>query len=240
MMNERSWGAVVVAAGRGTRFGRPKQLVDVGGRPLVGWAVGLFNELETFDALVITSEAEWLDEIRAVAQRYAPRLSVSVVAGGETRQASVGIGLAELARLAPACVAVAVHDGARPLAAVADVREAMRQVRPGRAALLGAPVVDTIKLVDAAANGTAHVRETLERETLWAAQTPQLAMLTDLRSAHEAAARGGILATDDTTLLERCGVDVVMVRSSGSNMKVTHPGDEERAAAILASRGPQR
>jgi 2-C-methyl-D-erythritol 4-phosphate cytidylyltransferase len=233
------WGAIVVAAGRGTRFGRPKQLVDVGGRPLVGWAVALFDAIAAFEALVVTSEAEWLTEIEAVAHRYAPRLRASVVAGGETRQASVALGLDELARIAPRCESVAVHDGARPLAEVADVMKAMAHVRAGHAALLGAPVVDTIKLVAASTNGVARVRETLERETLWAAQTPQLATVADLRAAHESARGAGVIVTDDAALLERSGVEVTIVKSRGSNMKVTHPGDEERAAAILASRAGQ-
>jgi 2-C-methyl-D-erythritol 4-phosphate cytidylyltransferase len=234
------WGAVVVAAGRGTRFGRPKQLVDVGGRPLVAWAIALFDQVPEFEALVVTSEAEWLDEIRAIARQHAPRLHASVVAGGETRQTSVALGLAELRRIAPGIEGVAIHDGARPLAALEDVRKAMAHVAPGRGALLGAPVVDTIKLVNPGSNGVAQVRETLARETLWAAQTPQLATFADLAGAHEAAEYDGVIATDDTALLERRGIEVVMVRSSGSNMKVTHPGDEERAAAILASRAVNR
>jgi 2-C-methyl-D-erythritol 4-phosphate cytidylyltransferase len=226
----------VVAAGRGTRFGKPKQLVDVGGRPLVGWAVALFDAVPEFEALVVTSEPDWIEPIAAAARQYAPRLRVAVVPGGETRQQSVWRGITELRALLPECDAVAVHDGARPLADEADVRRAMAAVEAGRGALLGAPVVDTIKLVAASDNGIAHVRETLERSQLWAAQTPQLAMLADLVEAHERAHRDGIEATDDAALLERCGCNVVMVRSSGSNMKVTHPGDEERASAILASR----
>jgi 2-C-methyl-D-erythritol 4-phosphate cytidylyltransferase len=232
----RRWGAVVVAAGRGTRFGRPKQLVDVGGRPLVGWAVALFDGMPEFEAVVVTSEREWIEPIAQAARRYAPRLRVSVIAGGDTRQHSVRLGLAELSAIASGCEAVAVHDGARPLADPADLRRAMELVEPGCGALLGAPVVDTIKLVHESGNGIAQVRETLQRSALWAAQTPQLATIADLAEAHRLAERDGVEATDDAALLERAGKRVVMVRSSGSNMKVTHPGDEERAAAILASR----
>jgi 2-C-methyl-D-erythritol 4-phosphate cytidylyltransferase len=236
MSDPLRWGAVVVAAGRGTRFGRPKQLVEVGGRPLVGWAIALFDGLAPFEALVVTSERDWLPTILETARRYAPRLAVSVVEGGETRQASVARGLEELVRIAPGCEAVAVHDGARPLARAGDVARAMAEVAPGHAALLGAPVVDTIKLVEANGDGLVRVRRTLARDELWAAQTPQLGTMDDLRRAHAEAAREGFIATDDAALLERAGVAVVMVCGSGSNMKVTHPGDEERAGAILAAR----
>ncbi|MGA9946066.1 MAG: 2-C-methyl-D-erythritol 4-phosphate cytidylyltransferase, partial [Candidatus Cybelea sp.] len=72
--------------------------------------------------------------------------------------------------------------------------------------------------------------------TLWAAQTPQFALTAELRAAHERARREGIEATDDAALLERIGIEVVVVPSTGENFKVTHPADVARAHAILAAR----
>jgi hypothetical protein len=129
---------------------------------------------------------------------------------------------------------VLVHDGARPLVRTSDVRNGMLPVRPGTASLLATPVPDTIKVT--AADG--KVTRTLDRSTLWAAQTPQFATARDLRRAHADAMRhGDPPATDDAALLERAGLDVVVVEGSPDNFKVTLPGDLARAEALLRERG---
>ena len=92
-----------------------------------------------------------------------------------------------LAALAGHCAGILVHDGARPLVRASEIRAGMRVVRPGTAALLAAPVVDTIKVVNA--EGT--VTRTLDRSALWAAQTPQFAAARDLRRVHTEADRLG-------------------------------------------------
>jgi 2-C-methyl-D-erythritol 4-phosphate cytidylyltransferase len=117
----------------------------------------------------------------------------------------------------------------------ADVRAGMRAVRPGTAALLAAPVIDTIKVADAAGK----VVRTLERSELWSAQTPQFATARDMRRAHAEAARADAPpATDDAALLERAGLDVVVVPGPPENFKVTLPGDLARADALLRERAP--
>jgi 2-C-methyl-D-erythritol 4-phosphate cytidylyltransferase len=224
MRNALNWCAVIVSAGRGTRFGRPKQLIEIAGAPMLSWSIRAFQAIPEICDIVVVTEREWLEEVAAVAT------GCSVVAGGATRQASVYEGL----RAVPSrCNAVLVHDGARPLITVEDVRRGMERVAPGRASLLGIPVVDTIKTVDPATN---VVRQTLDRNLLWAAQTPQFAMLEDLRNAHEAGIRDGADATDDAMLLERIGVQVLMVHGSPENFKVTLPEDHTRAQHAMRER----
>jgi hypothetical protein len=110
----------------------------------------------------------------------------------------------------------------------------MRPVRPGTASLLATPVVDTVKVVDA----DGKVTRTLDRSTLWAAQTPQFATARDLRRAHADAQRQDQPAlTDDAALLERAGLDVVIVEGAPENFKVTLPADVARAEALLRERG---
>jgi hypothetical protein len=109
----------------------------------------------------------------------------------------------------------------------------MAAVIRGRAAVLAAPVVDTIKRVDPV---TMTVRETLSRGELWAAQTPQFAMRNDLIRAHAEAQKSGVDATDDVALLERLGLEVVVIPSSAENFKVTNPEDVLRAEALLRER----
>jgi len=224
------FAAIVVAAGRGLRFGGQKQLVEVAGRPLVAWSFATFGGMAELGELVVATEAEHVELLASLAREHAPRLRATVVRGGVTRQESVR---RALAAVSSACEAAFVHDGARPLVRAGDVRAGMALVRPGTGALLAAPVVDTIKLVGP---DGATVTRTLDRAQLWAAQTPQFATIADLRAAHAAAEGDGSEATDDAVLLERAGVRVVVVLASAENFKVTHPGDRDLAEAILRER----
>ncbi|HTW85004.1 MAG TPA: 2-C-methyl-D-erythritol 4-phosphate cytidylyltransferase [Candidatus Sulfotelmatobacter sp.] len=226
------WGAVIVAAGRGTRFGRPKQLIDVAGKPMIAWSVETFASMPEIAELVIVTEPEFVERIEAVAHPLVRHAIVQVVRGGAERQDSVRHGIAALTN---EVAGILVHDGARPLVHAADVRAGMRPVRPGTASLLATPVVDTVKVVDA----DGKVSRTLDRATLWAAQTPQFATARDLRRAHADAVRNNLpAATDDAALCERAGLDVVVVAGSADNFKVTLPGDHARAEALLRDRLP--
>ncbi|MBV8602599.1 MAG: 2-C-methyl-D-erythritol 4-phosphate cytidylyltransferase [Candidatus Eremiobacteraeota bacterium] len=218
-----SWGAIVVAAGRGTRFGRPKQLVPLAGKPMLAWSLELFGAMHEIATVVVATEPELVSEVGALVP------GVRVVAGGAERQDSVRLALAELPER---CERVLVHDGARPLVRADDVRRGMEVVEPHVCALLAVPVVDTIKQVD---EGGKVVR-TLDRARLWHAQTPQFAMSADLRRAHRDAFKNGVRVTDDATLLERAGFDVLAIEGSAENFKVTVPADLLRAEVILRER----
>lgn len=224
------WAAVVVAAGRGARFGKPKQFLELAGLPMVGWSIRAFLTMPEIEALVVATEPESIEPMCALIERLAPECTAHVVRGGPSRQGSVYEGLKAVS---PEFEAVLVHDGARPLVCVSDVRAGMREVREGRGALLAAPVVDTIKVVDPQSR---RVNATLDRRTLWAAQTPQFALAAELRSAHERARRDGVAVTDDAELLERGGIEVVAIPSTGENFKVTLPADVARAEMILRER----
>jgi 2-C-methyl-D-erythritol 4-phosphate cytidylyltransferase len=218
--------AVVVAAGRGTRFGRPKQLIPIGGVPMLAWSLRTFASMPEAGGIVVVTEEDWLEDVAAVAREWCAKKLVDVVRGGATRQASTYEGL----RIVPPSFGgVFVHDGARPLVEERDVRRGMEPVRDGHAGLLAIPVVDTIKMVDE----ERVVSKTLDRGVLWAAQTPQFATLSDMLRAHEAAIAQGIDATDDATLLERIGVAVHVVAGSPRNFKVTLPEDLERAENVV-------
>lgn len=224
------WGAVIVAAGRGTRFGRPKQLIELAGKPMLAWSVEAFAAMPEIAELAIVTEPEFVTSVEAIVHARVQHATVRVVRGGPNRQASVRHGLEALTH---GVAAVLVHDGARPLVRIEDVRAGMRPVRPGTATLLATPVVDTIKIADA----EGKITRTLDRGALWAAQTPQFATARDLRRAHADAIRhGDPPATDDATLLERAGLDVVVVEGSAENFKVTLPADLARAEALLRER----
>jgi 2-C-methyl-D-erythritol 4-phosphate cytidylyltransferase len=224
------WGAAIVAAGSGRRLGRPKQFIELAGLPMVGWSIQTFAAMPEICELVIATEPESIEPMRALVRRLAANLTHRVVAGGATRQESARECIVALSE---DCEAAFIHDGARPLVTQADVRGGMRETRRGRGALLAEPLVDTIKRVDP---DTQIVDGTLERSELWAAQTPQFGWAADLRAAHERARMDGTAVTDDAALLERIGVEVVVIPSSGENFKVTLPADVDRADVILRRR----
>ncbi len=227
-----SWAAVVVAAGRGTRFGRPKQLVEVAGRPMLGWSIETLAAMSEIETLVVTTEPEHIPAVEAIVAADASRMRTRVVAGGEERQDSVRLGLETLGGMNDPADFVLVHDGARPLVQASDIRRGMQATAPGAGALLAVPVVDTIKRV----GDGGRVIRTYDRAQLWAAQTPQFAALADLLRAHRAAQRSGFHATDDAALLEHIGLVVTVVEGSAENFKVTVPVDLQRAELILRAR----
>ncbi len=224
------WGAVVVAAGRGTRLGGPKQFIQIAGLPMVGWSLRTFAAMDEISEFAIVTEPMWLDRMRELAATLVGSRVHSIVEGGATRQESARNGVRALSA---SCDGVLVHDGARPLVLADDVRAGMREVRSGRGAVLASPVVDTIKIVEPHSH---LVKATLDRSELWGAQTPQFATRVDLERAYERAMASGIEATDETSLLEEIGVEVVVVPASGENFKVTHAGDVTRAKALLEVR----
>jgi len=220
----------VVAAGRGTRFGHPKQFVEVAGLPMVAWSLRIFARMREITDLVVVTEPEWIDSMQALLAQLGCATATRVVVGGATRQKSVHNGLTMVSASSDA---VLIHDGARPLIGESDVRRCMNEVRMGRGAVVAVPVVDTIKVVDPA---TMAVTRTLDRAILWAAQTPQCGMRSDfIRAFSEADARG-FEATDDVALLERIGIDVIVVRASEANFKVTLAEDVVRADLVLRER----
>jgi 2-C-methyl-D-erythritol 4-phosphate cytidylyltransferase len=183
-------------------------------------------------ALVVTTESEFLAPVRSLVERAAPNLPAHVIAGGDERQDSVRLALAELAQRASEIRFALVHDGARPMIRADDVRRGMAAVVPGTGSLLAIPVVDTIKQV----NGSRKVTGTLDRTKLWAAQTPQFGILEELLRAHRSAEKQGVRVTDDAALLEHAGLDVIVVEGSAENFKVTVPADLVRADLILRER----
>jgi 2-C-methyl-D-erythritol 4-phosphate cytidylyltransferase len=200
----RVW-AVVVAAGRGERFGAPKQYEALGGRRVLDWALDAARDRAEGVVLVVPPERAGDGEPGATA----------VVPGRATRSGSVRAGLAAVP---PEADVVLVHDAARPLAPGELFDAVLGAVAAGAdAAVPGLPVRDTVKRV--AADGT--VLETLDRSALVVVQTPQAFRAAALRAAH---ADGGE-ASDDAALVEAAGGRVVVVPGAAAAAKVTEPGD---------------
>jgi 2-C-methyl-D-erythritol 4-phosphate cytidylyltransferase len=197
--------AVVVAAGRGERFGAPKQYEALGGRRVLDWALDAAGARAEGVVLVVPPER---------AAESEPGATV-VVAGAATRSGSVRAGLASVP---PSAEVVLVHDAARPLAPPAVFDAVLDAVADGAdGAVPGLPVSDTVKRV--APDGA--VLETLDRSALVTVQTPQAFRAGALRAAHA----GGGDASDDAALVEAAGGRVVVVPGAAAAAKVTAPGD---------------
>ncbi len=197
--------AVVVAAGRGERFGAPKQYEALGGRRVLDWALDAAGARSEGVVLVVPPERVAEPE---------PGATV-VVAGAATRSGSVRAGLASVP---PSAEVVLVHDAARPLAPPEVFDAVLDAVAAGAdGAVPGLPVSDTVKRV--APDGT--VLETLDRRALVTVQTPQAFRAGALRAAHV----GGGDASDDAALVEAAGGRVVVVPGAAAAAKVTARGD---------------
>lgn len=203
--------AVVVAAGSGARFGRPKQYEEVGGRRVLDWSLDAARSSADGVVLVVAPGRE----------RGAEPVADVVVAGGDTRAASVRAGLAAV----PADAGiVVVHDAARPAASPALFAAVVEAVRAGAdGAIPGVPVVDTVKRVEGD-----WVVATLDRSELIAVQTPQAFRADVLRTAHAGSGEG----TDDSALVEAVGGRVVVVPGEPSNVKLTTRADLDRLGVL--------
>ncbi|MGI8855989.1 MAG: 2-C-methyl-D-erythritol 4-phosphate cytidylyltransferase [Thermomicrobiales bacterium] len=222
-------GAIIVAAGRGTRMGgADKCALPLRGRSLVSYSVEAFAPV--VDAMVVVVAADCVAAWTATAAQEAWSHIATIVAGGETRQESVRAGFDAL-RTMRAVDAIAVHDGARPLISVETIRQCIAQGWLDGAAITAVPVTDTIKRVI-----DGRIVETLDRATLWAAQTPQ-AFRADL--LHAAFAWADSLPhdpfTDEASLVEAFGRPVAIVRGDRANIKVTEPADLTIAEALLGA-----
>jgi 2-C-methyl-D-erythritol 4-phosphate cytidylyltransferase len=220
-----SVSAILAAAGRGDRLGQPKQLLDLGGRPVVAWSLELFEHTPEIGAIYIACEDEQRARFEQIAKHFAPSKTRNIVAGGTTRQASV---FAALSSIAPAPDLVLVHDGARPFVSREIVARTIAAARRSGAAIAAVPVKDTIKV----AGSENLIERTLERDRLWAAQTPQVFRYDLLVAAHAKASADAASATDDAALVERLGVPVELVMGSYENIKITTPDDLETARHV--------
>lgn len=225
--------AIVVAGGLGLRFGDPrgKQFVEVCGLPVLDWSIAAFDVAASVASIVVVCPEGRVTEVRAAVRSLNPRVPVSCVAGGATRQESCLAGL----RCVPADLAfVAIHDGARPLIDVDTIEAVIARVRTDASlggAICAHPSSDTLKVVEGGI-----VRSTPDRARLWAVQTPQVFRVATILAAHEAAASDGFVGTDDASLVERRGGRVACVEGPSDNMKMTMPEDRRTVEAILSGR----
>jgi 2-C-methyl-D-erythritol 4-phosphate cytidylyltransferase len=222
--------AIIAAAGAGTRMAsdRPKQFLQLAGRPVIFHTLKVFEECDSIDEVIVVLPAAESAGFLSLAGKYSVRKLARVVPGGATRADSVKRGLMAI-RSATAEI-VAVHDGVRPFVTVDVINNTVAAAKADGAAILVAPVTDTIKEVSGAS-----VLRTLDRGVLRRALTPQCFRYELLREAYEHADVNDPSLTDESTLVEQLGRPVSIVEGSARNIKITTVEDLAIAEAILGA-----
>jgi 2-C-methyl-D-erythritol 4-phosphate cytidylyltransferase/2-C-methyl-D-erythritol 2,4-cyclodiphosphate synthase len=219
--------ALVVAAGRGARFGgeQPKQYAMLAGRPLLHHGLAALAGHPAVEGVRAVIHADDMALYESAAEGLA---LLDPVSGGANRQDSVRLGLESLEELAPE--RVLIHDGARPLVSAEVIDRVLQALEQTPGAVAALPLADTLKREQ-----DGKIAETVARQGLWRAQTPQGFHYPAILAAHRTAT--GAELTDDAAVAEQAGLPVALVQGSPDNLKVTTPEDLARAEAILAGSG---
>ncbi|MBM3166262.1 MAG: 2-C-methyl-D-erythritol 4-phosphate cytidylyltransferase [Chloroflexi bacterium] len=217
-------GVVIVGAGSGRRMGGDKIFLSLAHKPLLAWSVDTCQDCEMVEQIVIVLSASNLKSGKDLVTKRGWSKVVKVCLGGRRRQDSVRQGLKGLKN----CDVVIIHDGARPFLTHDLIHNGLKAVQETGAAASAVPVKDTIKVAD-----NLIVSQTLERQHLWAVQTPQVFRFDVIAQAHEQVTDD---VTDDASLVERLGHKVRLYKGSYQNIKITTPEDWTLADAIARER----
>jgi 2-C-methyl-D-erythritol 4-phosphate cytidylyltransferase len=221
--------AVVVAAGKGERFGATdKVLRPLAGQPVLAWTLEALEASETVADVVVVAGEHTLSAIRALIDRGNWTKARTVVTGGARRQDSVLAGLRATAERE----VVLIHDAARPLATAEQFDACALAARGAGGAIIARPVSDTLKRV----GDDGEIETTVPRDHLWAAQTPQGFRRQLLLDAFDSPLGQSGSFTDEASLFEALGRTVRVVRSGGLNLKLTLPEDLPVVEALLLAR----
>ncbi len=222
--------AIIVAAGRGERVNSvvPKQYLPLFGKPVLAHTLDVFERSPWIEEIIVVINPlhEQMFK-REVWEKYGYRKVKKYVSGGETRQDSVYWGVRELKDKGSDFVLI--HDGVRPLVDEKILERCVEGVIKFEAICCAMPCVDTVKF---SLDGEV-IHETLNRQNIWRAQTPQAFRVSLIWEALERAKEEGFKGTDDSSLVERMGKSVHLVLGSEDNLKITTPQDLILAEELL-------
>ena len=220
--------AIIVAAGKSERMGAgtDKAFLSLVNKPVVAWSLIAFERCPEIDRIVLVVRKDQLVAAKAAAKMFGISKLQAIVPGGNKRQESVKAGL-------DACEIdtryVVVHDGARPCIDSETVGEVVKAVRRFPAVTVGRKMTDTVKRAEKGS----FVAETLDRDRLWAVQTPQAFQVKVLKAAYKALAESKAEVTDDCQAVELLGEQVKLLESRRPNFKITTVEDLQIAGALL-------
>lgn len=221
-------GAIILAAGMGERIGNvDKAFLNLGSKPMVVYSLLAFENCPDIDFIVLSVRKERVDGAREMAKLYGISKLTKIVAGGARRQDSMKEGLKAVP---PESKVVVVHDAARPLVNAEIISMCVRSALDVGSGITAKKVVDTIKECE---KGLV-VSKTVDREKLWAVETPQAFRLSLLKKAIDKVSRSKITITDDARALEVAGERVQLVEWKKPNFKVTYVEDLQLVSTLIA------
>lgn len=227
--------AIVPSAGESKRMGEKKEFLLLGDRPILARTLKPLEDHPQISEIILVVDEKSIEKCkREIVEKYGFKKVKEVVVGGEERQDSVYNGLK---RVDKDCDIVLIQDGARPFLTEDLITKSIEGAEKHKAAVVAVPCVDTIKFARKENN---MALETLDREYLWMAQTPQTFRYVMILKAYEKAGEENSKGTDDASLVERMNQPVKIVRGSYDNIKITTPQDLILAEAILAKKEKAR
>lgn len=224
---------IIVASGRGSRIGgdKPKQYQHIGGKPILWHTIKQFLIHDKIDAVLVVIHPDDIDLYEETVADFDKTKLLAHTFGGTERQYSVTHGLKAISFRQPRNVLI--HDGARPFVEHSLIDDLILACDEYLGVIAAIPITDTIKMVGS--KGAITIDKTLDRDLLWAAQTPQAFDFNEIMKAHTQVSQMGEnkLFTDDAAIFEYLDIAVKLVKSSGDNMKITNPEDFKLAEARL-------
>jgi len=226
--------AIIAAAGCSSRMGdicggKTKQMMLLGETPIIVRTLQAFEECELINEIIVVAKKDEISEYGRFIRDFGLTKIAKVVEGGETRQESVLVGFEAIDDRSDF---VAIHDGARCLITKQEIEKVLLEAFRRGAATAAVKATDTVKR----AGDKGFIAETLPREEIWLAQTPQIFKTEVYRCAAYVCHEQGFEATDDNSLAEHVGFEVKLVECSRENIKITTETDLTIAEAILAKR----
>jgi len=220
--------AIIVAAGSSERMGFDKLFALVSGKPIIAHTIAAFERTSCVEEIILVGRADGLGELRKLIGQ--PTKVKQIVAGGAERSDSVRAGLD---RLNLKSDFVAVHDAARPMITPEKITRVFDVCRTtGGAAALAEPINDTLKRADL----DLAVKESVDRDGVYAMQTPQVFARELLEEAYRLVAKRNVSVTDEVSAVELLGCKVVLVPNHDFNFKITYPRDLPLAEFVLKQR----
>lgn len=229
MFKNRYVTAIIAAAGKGLRMettGGTKQFMELCGVPVIARTLIAFQRCAAVDAIVVSALKEEIDCYGAIKEKYGITKLKSVVAGGSVRQESVKNGVVAMPE-ETGCIVI--HDGARCLVGPEYIEKVISAAVEYGAAIAAERATDTVKISD----GDGGIKETVDRNAVFLAKTPQAFLKDVYLKALESAPEG---LTDDAAICEAAGIKVKLVECGGKNIKMTVPDDIPIAEALIRRR----
>ncbi|HGH7886497.1 TPA: 2-C-methyl-D-erythritol 4-phosphate cytidylyltransferase [Streptococcus agalactiae] len=227
---------VIFAGGVGRRMntkGKPKQFLEVHGKPIIVHTIDIFQNTEAIDAVVVVCVSDWLDYMNNLVERFNLTKVKAVVAGGETGQMSIFKGLEAAELLATDDAVVLIHDGVRPLINEEVINANIKSVKETGSAVTSVRAKETVVLV----NDSSKISEVVDRTRSFIAKAPQSFYLSDILSVERDAISKGITdAIDSSTLMGMYNRELTIVEGPYENIKITTPDDFYMFKALYDAR----